>query len=243
MSRPRVLEDLDQLKSQTVIHTQNISSLQEQMSAAVTQGSASSLYIGQEIYLYEGDVLTPFIVVEKDYVNSGNVILMRKYPLPPDSLGSALSGYLGSSLDTYLEDNYSETIAVSYSRLTLPASNINGTSTSGSRSIFLPSYAELTGNSVTVAGRDVKEGTQFSYFAEGNTVVCTHNDVGINYFLRTPYDISSFHIVTPAGRYSFSSSLDEQYIRPCISISNTSNVYLKIFNDLSNTLATAVVTA
>lgn len=249
MSKPRVLENLEQLDYQSVIHTQNIASLQdavseiqEQIAIAVIQISTSSVSIGQEIYLYEGDVLTPFIVVEKDYVKSGNVIVMRKYPLPPDILGTSLASYINSPLDTYLDGTYSRILGAQYSPIMLAASNMNGTSNSDDRKIFIPSYAELTGNSVTVAGRTVKEGSQFTYFSSGNSVICTHNGIGVNYFLRTPYSLSSFYIVTLSGGYSFSSYTDAQYIRPFVSLSSSSSVYKKIFNDVSNTFATAVVT-
>ena len=252
MSKPRVLDDIDYLDSQSTIHAQHISSLQEsvldiqrQMSVAVRDIEASEVSIGQEVYLYEGDVLTPFIVVQKDYIDDGNVILIRKYPLPQDYIGTAVSGYINSYIDTYLEDTYRNLVDAGFSTFMLPASNQNGTSNPDDRAVFLPSYAELSGRSATVAGRTVTEGSQFEYFRQGNSVIALHNNYGVDYFLRTPYDLSSFYIVTSSGSYSFSASRDEQYIRPCISIMSTSSVYIKIFDatpDTSNTYASAVVT-
>lgn len=250
MSQPRVLRDLDSLETKNMLNTQSIFSLQEsildiqeQLSTVLTQISAYILAVGDEVYLYEGGVLVPFIVVQKDYITTDNVILMRKYPLTQDYLGLSMTSYIGSYMDTYLNTTYKDSLEVGYAEFALPSSNQNGTeNNSGSRAIFIPSYKELTGRAVTVEGREVNEGYRFEYFLSGNSVICTHNGEGVIYFLRTPYSLSSYYIVTPTGNYSFSPFNDEHYIRPFVSIAHSSNVYKKIFNDTSNTLATAVVT-
>lgn len=247
MSQPRVLRELDYLNSQSILHTQSIASIQEQLSMAVAQAELSTVSVGEEVYLYEGDVLVPFIVVHKGAVTVNNTateqtILMRKYPLPPDYLGVGITSYAGSYLDTYLNNTYKDLLSVEYLSFDLPISSQNGIGSSINRSVFIPSYMELSGNTTTVAGRIVSEGFRFSYFASGNPIICTHNGVGVNYFLRTPYDLSSYYIVTSTGNYSFSASRDEQYIRPFISLYTSGNVYKKIFNDTSNTLAIALLT-
>ena len=251
--RPQVLKDIDtlmneqeSLRAEDLILSASLASLQETVSnlytdlgGAVTQVTADSLAIGDEIFLSENGVMTPFLVVHKNYQSAETVLCLRKYPLQTMAYigGHITTGYVSSYIDWVLSNSYRQGLLVGASLVSATVLFISSSGASSlNREVFLPSTTEITGD--VASGR---EGVQFDYFAQGGSLIATVNGAPVDWQTRTrPSNIGAHHI-TAAGVINTHNVEVQKYVRPCVNISNTNLVHKRVLPTTANVLATAEI--
>ena len=181
-----------------------------------TNSSAASL-----VYVSENGNFVPFIVAAGNY--NGNVLLIRKdILLIPRRINDYSSYYEYSDIDTYLNTEYINAIAlpedtIISSKIDIMDENAIGysgkTITSIYRKVFLLSLAEVGVTDLTNAGM---EGSALSYFGLTQNRIAYAETVPVSWWLRTPntYYLSCTYGVGPDGKIGSGNSYDENGIRP-----------------------------
>lgn len=227
----------------------SITDLQNQIGEILSYAPVGGLPIGTEFYIEESGVLTPYILVQKDYKLTTNVIAIRKNLLYNRvyTMDSNFTYYGQSNpsvdIDTYLVNTYQSTLNVDFAPISINASyRASSSSTTITRSAFLPSLTELTGlgfDSNNNYNYSRIEGSQFTYFANGGSKVSYYNGLPRRYHLRTICNTTSNYHIHSDGVSILNSSFDTLwYVRPCISMLKTNNVYVRTAAP-TNVVATA----
>lgn len=143
----------------------------------------SALEIGSTLQMMENNQNTKFILVHKDYLTSGNVVLLREDIITMSIYGST-NVYAGSSVDNYCVNDYllllPENVRNQILEIDLPYSTNKYSQSTARRKAFIPSAAEV--GIANMVGAISFDGTLWSYF----TANATGNNKRIAYYNNNP---------------------------------------------------------
>jgi len=182
--------------------------------------------LGYTLYLIENEDYVPYLILTSDY--EGNVLLLRKHlideMMPYNSQGNVPSYYGESQIDSFLNEVFINSIAISVKDnivdSTVTITDIESIGCVGTdtrtiqRKVFLLSYTETAQEESLV---NAVEGTALKYFKDDPYAVCATTSSGEfeSWWLRTP-NTAYFNTV-----YGIS---PEGYVGVC-SVGGTEGVY------------------
>lgn len=145
-----------------------------------------SLADGSVIGLYENGVMVPFVVLEKNYVESGRVLVVRRDSVKAETLyAESDTDYSGSKTDVWLNNDYLLTLDAATQGVlveeSIPVFNEYGVYASN-RKVFLLSHKEY--NLASVSGLPA-EGSAISYFDTAERKIALYNGTPYRHWTRT----------------------------------------------------------
>lgn len=154
--------------------------------------------VGTKLIVKENGTEVPYIIVGKNYADSGNIALLRSEILPVQSYfdRAGKTDYCLSAADLYLETIYSKSIEKTLLDKLVDAELIKV----GKRKIFLPSYPELT---------------EFEYFAENSKRAVVTDGTYSGYWTRGLYS-SNNSIINSQGELETLRATEVSGYRPMI---------------------------
>lgn len=189
--------------------------------------------VNQEVYIWEGEEYTPYLVITDDY--GGNALLLRKYLLDDDMcMNEYYAYYEDCKVDTYLNDVFYENLptgvkeTVLESRIEIVAEDYYSAEVklkTISRKVFLLSYNELNQAPNYHSG---KEGKGISYFKNATSFLASKENYEdcTSWWLRsvdTTYQ-SCYYAVGFNGKIGSTDAWRKNGIRPAFCIDNSTKI-------------------
>lgn len=254
MSVPKVIQDIRELRAITDNTGTSVSNLsvsveslndhildmQRTLSGTFLEISGTELNIGDEVYIQESGVLTPFIVVHKDYLTTGNIILLRKFPLGVFSYTTY--SYPAGDVAYYIRDTYKASLNTTLVDIQIPyIRRDDSVVLSTTNSVFIPSYTEITGQAAEINSTTRIEGSQFIYFTDQSSRIAYKNGATATWMLRTPSSTARYYYVNDLGEIATFTNVVGTNFRPAISVSSSIMFSKLIRLSTNNILATATI--
>lgn len=220
-------------------------SINDNLFALTQRVSLSSIAVGGEIGLFENGVLTPFILLMKNYEGSSRNLVIRKncFSMAP-MLVSGDDYYENCHIDKWLNEVYITYLdgltQTALSAVTIDTGNAYGAHTI-SRKAFLLSTSEY--GLVPISSR--YEGSTVSYFNSAERRIARYQGEPVKHYTRTidsSAGVNDTNIVTATGDVALEKNPTTALIgiRPAFTLPNSLQVTIGV-PDTSNTMATAEV--
>lgn len=222
-------------------------SINDSLFALTQRVALSTRAVGDEIGLYENGVLTPFILLMKNYEGSGRTLVVRKncFSMEP-MMASGDNYYENCKVDRWLNEEY-----ITYLDGVTQTALANVTIESGdaygfknlSRKAFLLSTSEY--GLVPVSSR--YEGSTVPYFSSDERRIARYHGTPVKHYTRTIDSSSGVDDVNVISADGASVVLEKNPttttnvgIRPALTLPNSLQVTIGV-PETSNTMATAEV--
>lgn len=213
--------------------------------AASQQVDLALVALGTEIGLYENGVLTPFILLARNYVSSGRSLLVRKhcYNMAP-MMNAGEDVYDNCRIDKWLNEEYLGYLAPATQAVISGVSIRSGSAADLiylNRKVFLLSTVEYDLDPIN--GR--YEGTSLSYFDSSAKRICRYEGAPVIHYTRTvhsSYGNNDTNAITENGTVvQITDPVNTLCgIRPAFTLPNSVDVLVAV-PDTGNTMATAEV--
>ena len=183
------------------------------------------------VYVKEGNVYTPFIVVTNNY-SKGDTLLLRKEVMEESLRMNEYSSYYNNSeIDNFLNNEYYETLGEIQSKInstTISITTDDSIGISGSNTESIERYVFLL-SSKELCFDMGDEGVELKYFKDPeNRIGHLHNSPS-GWILRTPntYYLSGVCSVGASGKLGTINSYDKSGIRPAFCVDSSTRIIMK----------------
>ena len=230
----------DSLANEIKILQQNVN---ESLFAISQRTALENIAIGTVIGLYENGVITPFIVLDKNYRTSNRVLVVRQDCVAVGTWRETGDVYYsGSRVDDWLTDVYSGYLDGATQSV---VSTVSIVATGASGNVFLDKrffLLSMTEYNIGSTSGLPTEGYALSHFNSNNRRIANYNGAPVGYWTRTINNATTnVAYVTTSGTYSSGAPNTLSLgIRPAFTLPLGFDVIVGIPNT-TNAMATAEV--